>query len=190
MRITGLATITLLATLATSCRDADTTEPSQSARSLSARARPAAFSVKRVPLNITIPAPNGFVSTVLARGSFADAIDATFRIKEDRATEVVHVDDPTQMVMAKVTFAAGAALPWHTHPGPALVTVTAGELTFVDGDDCGVRRYSAGASFMDPGQGHVHVAFNTTTAETVLYVTYLDVPVGQSPLVVAPAPAC
>jgi quercetin dioxygenase-like cupin family protein len=190
MRITPVATVTLLATLAASCRDADATAPSQSAPSLSAPFQAAAFAGKREALNITIPAPNGFVSTVLARGSFSDAIDATFRIKEDRATKVVHVDDPTQMVMAKVTFAAGAALPWHTHPGPALVTVTAGELTFVDGDDCSVRRYSAGASFMDAGQGHVHVAFNATTAETVLYVTYLDVPVGQSPLVVAPAPEC
>lgn len=185
MRITRLATITLLAIFAASCRDADATAPA-----LSARSRPAAFDVKREPLNITIPAPNGFVSTVLARGNFSDAIDATFRIKEDRATTVVHVDDPTQMVMAKITFAAGAALPWHTHPGPALVTVTSGELTLVDGGDCSVRRYSAGASFMDPGQGHVHVALNTTTAETVVYVTYLDVPVGQSPLVVAPAPGC
>ena len=190
MRITMLATITLLATVAASCRDADATAPSRSAPSLSARSHPAAFAGKKEPLNITIPAPNGFVSTVLARGSFTDAIDATFRIKEDRATEVVHVDDPTQMVMAKITFAAGAALPWHTHPGPALVTVTSGELTLVDGDDCGVRRYSAGASFMDPGQGHVHVGLNTTTAETVLYVTYLDVPVGQSPLIPAPAPGC
>jgi quercetin dioxygenase-like cupin family protein len=184
MRIAQLATITLLATLATSCRDADATAPSQAARS-----HAAAYDRKIEPLDITIPAPNGFVSTVLARGSFSDAIDATFRIK-DGATKVVHVDDPTQMVMARITFAAGAALPWHTHHGPALVTITAGELTLVDGDDCGVRRYAAGASFMDPGQGHVHVALNTTTAETVLYVTYLDVPVGQSPLVVAPAPGC
>ena len=190
MRITRLATVILLATVAASCRDADATAPSRSAPSLSAHSRPAAHAGKIEPLNIPIPAPNGFVSTVLARGSFVDAIDATFRIKEDRATKVVHVDDPTQMVMARITFAAGAALPWHTHPGPALVTVTSGELTVVDGDDCSVRRYPAGASFMDPGQGHVHVALNTTTAETALYVTYLDVPVGQSPLVVATAPGC
>jgi len=190
MRITRLATITLLATVAASCRDAAATAPSLSAPSLSPSSQPAAFAGRKEPLAITIPAPNGFASTVLARGSFTDAIDATFRIKEDRATEVVHVDDPTQMVMARITFAAGAALPWHTHPGPALVTVASGELTLVDGDDCGVRRYPAGASFMDPGQGHVHVGLNTTTAETVVYVTYLDVPVGQSPLVVAPAPGC
>jgi quercetin dioxygenase-like cupin family protein len=185
MRITRIAIIILLATVAASCRDAAATAPALSAGSL-----PAAHVGGNEPLDIAIPAPNGFVSTVLARGSFTDAIDATFRIKEDRATEVVHVDDPTQMVMARITFAAGAALPWHTHPGPALVTVTSGELTLVDGDDCGVRRYSAGASFMDPGQGHVHVGLNTTTAETVLYVTYLDVPVGQSPLIPATAPGC
>jgi len=189
MRITPLATITLLATFAASCRDADATAPSQAARSLSARSTPVAYARQTEPLNFAIPAPNGFVSTVLARGSFSDAIDATFRIK-DGATKVVHVDDPTQMVMAKVTIAAGGSLPWHTHPGPALVTVTAGELTLVDGDACGVRRYPAGTSFMDPGQGHVHVGLNTASAEMVLYVTYLDVPVGQSPLIVAPAPGC
>jgi quercetin dioxygenase-like cupin family protein len=189
MRITRLATITLLATVAASCRDAAATAPALSASSQPASSHPA-HARTHEPLDFAIPAPNGFVSTVLARGSFVDAIDATFRLKEDRATEVVHVDDPTQMVMAKVTIAAGGALPWHTHPGPALVTVTAGELTLVDGDDCGVRRYPAGTSFMDPGQGHVHIGLNTATAEMVLYVTYLDVPVGQSPLVVAPAPGC
>ena len=190
MRITRLATTTLLAIVAVSCRDAAATAPALSASSPSARSHPVGFARPSEPLNITIPAPNGFVSTVLARGSFVDAIDATFRIKEEHATEVVHVDDPTQMVMAKVTIAAGGSLPWHTHPGPALVTVTAGELTLVDGDACGVRRYPAGTSFMDPGQGHVHVGLNTASAEMVLYVTYLDVPVGQSPLIVAPAPGC
>jgi len=194
MRITRFATITLLATVAASCRDAAATAPALSAGSSSAGSSSAgshpAHARTSEPLNFAIPAPNGFVSTVLARGSFVDAIDATFRIKEDRATDVVHVDDPTQMVMARVTIAAGGALPWHTHPGPALVTVTAGELTLVDGDDCGVRRFPAGTSFMDSGQGHVHVGLNTATAEMVLYVTYLDVPVGQSPLVVASAPGC
>lgn len=139
--------------------------------------------------NITIPAPNGFVSTLLARGSFPDAIDVTFRLKEG-ATQVVHVDDPTQMVMARVTMAPGGALPWHTHPGPALVTISAGELTVVDGDDCSARRYAAGQSFMDTGNGHVHVAFNDGSVEMALYVTYLDVPVGQSPLVPTANPGC
>lgn len=184
MRVIQLAALPLLAVVAVSCRDAAPTSPAASARPLASR------SAGGAPLNITIPAPQGFTSTVLARGSFPDAIDATFRIKEDRATTVVHVDDPTQMVMARIAFAPGGALPWHSHPGPALVTVFSGTLTLVDGDDCSVRQYGAGQSFIDPGQGHVHVGLNTGSVETVLFVTYLDVPVGTSPLMVAPAPGC
>lgn len=193
MRVTRIPIVPLLAAVAVaiSCSDAAPTSPSGSARVPgSARAHRAGHSGHGATASVTIPAPNGFASTVLARGSFADAIDAKFRIKEERRTTVVHVDDPTQMVMARITFAAGGALPWHTHPGPALVTVASGELTLVDGDDCSVRRYPAGASFIDPGQGHVHVGLNTAAVQTTLYVTYLDVPVGQSPLVVAPAPGC
>lgn len=185
MRITRFATPLLLATVAVACSDAAATSPGESRH-----AHRTAGSRVTTSANVTIPAPNGFTSTVLARGSFTDDIDATFRIKLDYATKVVHVNDPTQMVMAKVTIAPGGALPWHTHPGPALVTVTAGELTVVDSEGCEVRRYAAGSSFMDSGHGHVHVAFNSGAAEMVLYVTYLDVPVGQSPLVPVQGPAC
>lgn len=192
MRIPRLANVPLLAAAVISCNDAPPTSPASSTRvPAAALAHRGAHAGHRTAASVTIPAPNGFASTVLARGSFADAIDAKFRIKEEgHRTMVVHVDDPTQMVMARIAFAPGGALPWHTHPGPALVTVASGELTLVDGDDCSVRRYAAGASFMDPGQGHVHVGLNATAAETVLFVTYLDVPVGQSPLVVAPSPGC
>ncbi len=182
MRITRLATITLLAAIAASCRDAAPTSPSAPELPLTARVHNGG------PASITIPAPNGFASTVLARGNFLDAIDATFRIKADKATKVVHVNDPTQMVMARITIQPGGALPWHTHPGPALVTVVAGELTLVDGDDCAVRSYGVGAAFMDPGQGHVHVGLNAGNIEMALYVTYLDVPIGGSPLMIAATP--
>ena len=188
MRIARLLTVPLLAAAAVSCRDAAATAPTAPAAS---RAPTAARSATRTSADpIVIPAPNGFVSTVLARGSFVDAIDATFRIKRERATHVVHVDDPTQMVMARITIAPGGALPWHTHPGPAMVTVAAGALTVVDGEGCEARTYTAGTAFMDAGQGHVHTAFNGGSVEMALYVTYLDVPVGQSPLIVASNPGC
>ena len=193
MRVPRVPTLPLLvAVVAMSCQDAAPTSPATGSARVAgaARAHRAGHSSRGAAASVTIPAPNGFASTVLARGSFSDAIDAKLRIKEEHRTTVVHVDDPTQMVMARIAFAPGGALPWHTHPGPALVTVASGELTLVDGDDCSVRRYPAGASFIDPGQGHVHVGLNPTAAETVLFVTYLDVPVGQSPLVVAPAPGC
>ena len=140
---------------------------------------------------VVIPPVGGFASQVLSRGTFVDEIDVLFRLKAERgATTTVHVDDPSEMVMARITMQAGGALPWHTHPGPAMVTVVAGELTLVDGDDCEARRYTAGQAFIDPGQGHVHTAFNGGGVEMVLYVTYLDVPTGQSPLVPVANPGC
>lgn len=180
MRTTILPALALLAALA--CRDAAATSPTGSEMRHDARTSASA--------DLVIPAPGGFTSTVLARGSFPDAIDAMFKIKEHGGTTVVHVDDPTQMVMAKITIAPGGALPWHTHPGPALVTVAAGEITIVDGEGCAAHPYPAGSSFMDAGQGHVHSAFNAGATEITVYVTYLDVPVGASPLVPVANPGC
>ena len=139
---------------------------------------------------VTIPPVGGFSSQVLSRNHFLDDIDITFRLKLDQATTVVHVTDPSDVITALVTIQPGGAFPWHTHPGPAIVSVVSGEVTFVDGEGCEVRQYPAGTAFVDTGRGHVHTAFNATAVATVLYVTYLDVPSGQSPLVTAPNPGC
>jgi quercetin dioxygenase-like cupin family protein len=56
-------------------------------------------------------------------------------------------------------FPAGAGpLAWHTHPGPAIVTVASGTFTYQDshGGQCRSTTYSAGEGFFDPGLGHVH----------------------------------
>ena len=56
--------------------------------------------------------------------------------------------------------APNSALGWHTHPGPAIVTVVKGTLGYqseVNGE-CVTRWYAAGTGFMDPGFGHVHRA--------------------------------
>jgi hypothetical protein len=56
-------------------------------------------------------------------------------------------------------FPAGAGpLAWHTHPGPAIVTVASGTFAYQDshGGECRTTWYSAGEGFFDPGFGHVH----------------------------------
>jgi hypothetical protein len=56
--------------------------------------------------------------------------------------------------------APNSALGWHTHPGPAIVTVVRGSLGYqneVNGE-CVTTWYTAGTGFMDPGFGHVHRA--------------------------------
>jgi hypothetical protein len=52
------------------------------------------------------------------------------------------------------------ALPWHSHPGPVLVTVVAGALTYQDAPRgvCRNRTYEAGEGFTDRGFGYVHRA--------------------------------
>lgn len=77
----------------------------------------------------------------------------------------------------KITVQPGARFPWHTHPGPVLVAVTAGELTYVYADDCVQRPYPAGSAFVDPGFDNVHMAFNPGTEdEAVLIATFLGAP--------------
>ena len=179
--------VPLLASLVlAACNDGAPTSSTSSGPAHSAKRSPAAASAGTV----TIPPTGGFSSEVLSRGAFTDDINIMFRLKLDRATTVVHVDDPSDVVMARITIQPGGALPWHTHPGPAIVSVASGELTIVHEEGCLVRRYPAGTALVDPGQGHVHIGFNATGVETVVYVTYLDVPPGQSPLVPASNPGC
>ena len=87
----------------------------------------------------------------------------------------------------------GGQTGWHSHPGPAVVLIRSGELTFYDGDDesCSGRTFSAGQALIDPGQGHVHYAVNHGTTPAEVWVTYFDVPPGTGGMGVrddAPAP--
>ena len=125
----------------------------------------------------------GVTVEVLARGGFPDAISGQFRIKWDGAsrTMVTNITDAKDVVLAKLTFEPNGFVGWHTHPGPAIVAVSAGELTVTNEVDCVPRKYRSGESFIDPGQGNVHAAVNTSTENAVVYATFVDIPPGQGP---------
>src|SRR5438132_7088915 len=57
------------------------------------------------------------------------------------------------------TFPVGAHTGWHTHPGPSLVTVTAGTTTAYEADapNCTPKIYHTGDSFTDLRRGDVHL---------------------------------
>jgi hypothetical protein len=83
--------------------------------------------------------------------------------------------------MQQIVIAPGGSNGWHSHPGPAVALVKAGELTIYSSEDptCAGRTYPAGQAFVDSGQGHVHVARNPSRSRnTEVWVTYSDVPVG------------
>lgn len=68
-----------------------------------------------------------------------------------------------------------APTPWHTHPGPAVVTVVSGSLIYerADGGQCQQTTYAAGSGFVDPGFGHVHRALPGAAGFADFYVTYI-----------------
>lgn len=88
--------------------------------------------------------------------------------------------------------APNSALGWHTHPGPAIVTVVKGSLGYqseVNGE-CVTRWYGAGTGFMDTGFGHVHRAVSQGDGFDA-YTTFVIPSGSSSHSIAAPAPdAC
>src|SRR6266545_8246595 len=68
--------------------------------------------------------------------------------------------DGADVFVQHVSLPANAATAWHTHPGPAIVAVVGGRLTYEDakGQDCRDVTYGTGQGFVDRGFGHVHRA--------------------------------
>ena len=68
--------------------------------------------------------------------------------------------DGTDVFVQHVRLPANASTGWHTHPGPALVEVVKGSLTYEDekANTCRQVTYGPGTGFVDRGFGHVHRA--------------------------------
>jgi quercetin dioxygenase-like cupin family protein len=135
------------------------------------------------------PSSNIVSATVVARASFVDPVDVKFKIKEGRQ-EVLHAPELLETVMQQIVIGPGGSTGWHSHPGPVVVLIKSGELTFYSSEDptCTPRTYSAGQAFIDRGQGHVHLARNLGSQNVELWVTYFDVPVGGAFRLDAPSP--
>jgi hypothetical protein len=113
----------------------------------------------------------------LARGSFTADVAAKIKVKLDgRQTEVINLQDASDLVFLEITIHDGAQAPWHTHSGPALlVNKGPGTLTSVVGDDCVPRHHGPGEALVDPGQGRLHAAFNDSGQDLVVYAVFLGV---------------
>jgi quercetin dioxygenase-like cupin family protein len=110
------------------------------------------------------------------RGAFTDDVRAWIRVRvAGRRPQVLQLPDASRIAVAKLTVQPGAQFPWHTHHGPAMVSVVTGALVYVAAD-CTERTYEKGSAFIDPGRGNVHTAYNPTPGETVLIATFLEAP--------------
>jgi len=91
---------------------------------------------------------------------------------------IVHGDSDVYVVQN--TFPVGAHTGWHTHPGPSLVTVTAGTITAYEASDptCTPHVYNTGDSFTDVGCGDVHLLRNEGPVCAVTIAVQI-IPAGQ-----------
>jgi quercetin dioxygenase-like cupin family protein len=141
-----------------------------------------AGSVLGTPGSSVISAP------ILARGDFVDAVGIKVKFERDGNINVANAPDAGEVVVQEVTIGPGCTTGWHSHPGPVVVVVKQGTLTYIRADNgaCTATPYSAGTAFVDPGQGHQHTAFNFGSENLVLIATYFDVPIGGSPRIDVP----
>ena len=134
------------------------------------------------------PPSNVVAAPILARGDFADDVDVKIKFERDGRTVVSNAPQAGEVVVQEITIGPGGTTGWHSHPGPVVVVVKAGTLTYVREANgvCIDTPYRAGTAFVDPGQGHAHTAFNLGGENLVLIATYFDVPVGGSPRIDVP----
>jgi hypothetical protein len=88
------------------------------------------------------------------------------------------------VLVQHVRLGADVATGWHTHPGPAIVTLVGGALTYEDA--CRSADYRPGEGFLDRGFGHVHRAI-AGPGGADFYVTYL-LPSGSATHVISASP--
>lgn len=129
---------------------------------------------------------SGTLFNIVSRGTTPDAIAASGHVGKWHA--LVHTNRSSDFVVQDVALAPGGYSGWHTHPGPALVTVRRGTATLYEADDpeCTPQVFSAGSAFAESA-GHAHTVQNESTEDLELLVTYIT-PVGAFQRIDEPHP--
>jgi quercetin dioxygenase-like cupin family protein len=124
--------------------------------------------------------PSGF-SVETARGALVDRpLDVTMDFENGSEVEL-KTKGPVEVAYQRITIAPGGTLGWHTHPGPTVVTVFRGTLSFYHAEHCTHEiEYPTGASFSNlPDE--IHLARNEGTEDVVLFASYY-VPLQSPPV--------
>lgn len=118
-------------------------------------------------------------STLLARSTFSDPHDQNLMIKRiaDDWHFELKTDPAMDVAVQSINFPPGSSSGWHTHPGPVLIQVVSGTVTFYEGDDptCTPIVRTAGESYLDFGVD-THIGRNEGSVPAVNIVTYFAPP--------------
>jgi len=117
----------------------------------------------------------GVTPTAIASGTI-DPIN--LNIKTGAWMTQIRTKGESTLSVVENKVAPGGTFGWHSHPGPSLIIVKSGTITFYHADDptCTPHDYTVGDALVDPGN-QVHVGRNEGTEEVVVIVTRFS-PVG------------
>lgn len=132
----------------------------------------------------------GAIATVAAGTALATSGSGVTSQLVDRGTldpfkiKLRDSSKPGDVVVVSFVILPGGRSGWHYHPGPAIVSIKSGEVTFVQAHDCSSATYSKEQVAVEPA-GEAHEARNTGTVNAEFLVSFLDVPVGSPPRIEA-----
>ena len=121
------------------------------------------------------------VTAETARGPLVDRpLDVNWHFGPGSKVKL-QTSGPMEQAVQRIVATPGATFGWHSHPGPTIVTVLSGTLSFYHAEHCTQRiNYTAGQSFSNMPD-EIHLARNEGTVDLVVYATYF-VPVGTGAL--------
>lgn len=128
---------------------------------------------------VALGTPAQFVSSSTLGGGALEPVNLL--VKTDPWMTQLRTKGDTTVQVVENRVAPGGSFGWHSHPGPSVIVVKAGTITFYQGDDptCTGTSYSAGDALVDPGN-IVHIGRNEGAVELVVLVTRF-LPVGAAP---------
>jgi quercetin dioxygenase-like cupin family protein len=128
---------------------------------------------------VTLATPAvGVTNTPIASGN----LPATFAFVKTGDWKLdLRTKGDSDVIVTESRLTPGASFGWHSHPGPSLVVVKSGTLSFYRADDptCTPELHPAGDVLIDPGNV-VHVGRNEGAVDLVVITTRL-IPDGAAP---------
>ena len=130
----------------------------------------------------------GVASNIISRATVADGFNVRFKNRYTDFEVKLQTKGSADFISQQVTFAPGGTSGWHSHSGPAMVSVASGTATFYQGDDpsCTPIVVPAGTAFVEQGED-VHIARNEGTTDLVFKILYIT-PVGAPQRIDEPRP--
>ena len=125
---------------------------------------------------------SGTVSKLLGRATYGGGAsdDGTLKVKRTDGGDwhmEIKAKPGFDLAVQSITFEVNGQSGWHRHPGPVLITVVKGEMTFYESGDptCTPIRRRAGESYLDTGD-EAHIARNESGAPAENIVAYFVPP--------------